>query len=448
MKLKLAFFILILLGLLGSLVGNASEVIYGVSPYYFAKGHNRLPLQEIRRRLPEIRDLGVTILWLQPVNLSADPGQGYDVIDHFKVNPSFGSEMDLKVLVQDAHRLGMRVILDVALNHLSIQHPFAQDFIKRGSASTYHNFFQTSIDSRQPYSEHANIRRDGKATFVYYFWKPLVNLNFSNPKVREYAITVLEHWVSRYDMDGFRLDASWGPQSRWPEFYSTVNSRLRKLKRNIYLIAEDKAAYPSRYQSLQYPHLLNTGFNAAYDWNSTDPNWVSMWSFQMGEEHGETVFNHESASEAAQFYLQAVKTGFLRGQVHTIRYLENNDTGSFLHSHSREQTKFAAAALFLLPGPLMMFYGQEMGISYPQWHLPSINPAAKLSSYDPDLWYFYKGLIQLKKTPLFSLGKLVYLNLSGPAAVEFHLAYGHDVAIVTVDMARKNVNIKKRPRTR
>lgn len=423
---------------------KTSEVIYGISPYYFSRGHAVIPLQEITRRLPEMKELGVTILWLQPVMESASEGQSYDTVDHFKLNPKFGNEEDLKNLVKTAHQLGLRVILDVALNHVSLKHPFALDYIQKGKESEYSSFFQSSINPEHPYSEFANHRAEGKANFVFYFWDALVNLDYANPIVQNYAIQVLQHWVQKYDVDGYRLDASWGPQSRWPEFYSTVSKKLKLIKPNIFLLAEDKAGYPKRYEDSQHPHLQNSGFSAAYNWNSWDPDWMSKWSFQTADNHEQTVFNHEDPEEAADFFLESLKLESARQAISPVRYIENNDTGSFLHSHHRKQTQFAAAVNILLPGIPLLFYGQELGISYQQWHLPSIDPGRQLSSYDPELWKFYQSLIRQKKSSaILSFGSIQKLHKRSKTSVEIQMGFEGRTEILILNFSKLTVDSQK-----
>jgi glycosidase len=421
----------------------SAEVIYGVSPFYFSRGYDVTFLPELSKRLPEIKELGATIIWIQPLNLSHEPGQSYDVTDHFTVNSDYGTDADLENLIKSAHAKGLRVILDVALNHTSLHHPFAKDVMANGMTSKYFGFYQSSINMNTPYSEHAHVRLENNFPFTYYFWDSLVNLNYDNPEVREYALSVLEHWVRRFDVDGFRFDASWGPQSRWPEFYKTVNSRLRKIKPTVFLLAEDKAGYPARYEESRYPHLRGSGFDAAYDWNAADPDWLSKWNFQTGDSHGETLFNMEDPAEAAALFLDTIRQSSARETVSPVRYLENNDTASFSHSHSPEQVKFAAKLMYLLPGTPLLFYGQPMGFNYDQWRLPSIDPSRMLSSYDAGLWAFYRDLLKLRKSnPALMYGKIKSAVKIGKYTVLIRVESAKDAAKIYANFANKSVQLR------
>lgn len=389
---------------------KTAPVIYGISPYYFVRGYNIKPFEAIKHRLPEIKKLGVNILWLQPIFLSAEEGQGYDTIDFFKINPAFGTDEDFRSLIAEAHELGLKVILDIALNHTSLKHPFASDVVNIGANSRYFDFYQHLANPDVPYSQHFNLRKEGEGTFIYYFWDKLVNLNYSSKKVQQYAVEVTSYWIKEYNVDGYRFDAGWGPSSRWPLFYKTINDSLRKIKKDIILIAEDKANYPAAYKSFKHPHLANSGFDLAYDWNSEDPDWMSKWTFQTGDNHHETIFNSEDKKIAARHFANALKIGMKKGAVPTLRYLENNDTGSFLQSHSRRQTKWAAASMIFLPGSPLLFYGQAEGINYSQWNLPALDPAIKLKNYDEDLWTYYYELLS-RRAKLKSFEKITEVKI-------------------------------------
>lgn len=416
-----AILILVLFCLLsrGIFASHDAPVVYGISPFYFSAPNGKNSLNEIKRRLPEIKELGANVIWLQPIYPSAQPGQGYDHMDVFKVNPNFGTEADLKALISEAHKLKMKVILDIALNHLPMEHSFAQDVIKNGAKSTYSDFFQIEINPQHAYSKHAHLLQIENGQFVHYFWKTFFNLNYDSLSVRNYALSALEFWVREFDVDGYRLDAAWGAQNRWPEFYNTVSSSLRKLKPDIFILAEDHVSYPQIYKDHQQPHLKNSGITAAYDWNANDPYYVSKWNFQIEEEDHSTIFNLDNPEEAANLFVEQIQAQENSKQAVIFRYLQNNDLPSFLQHHNLKQTKFAAAAMILLPGVPLIFYGQELGLAYEQWHLPTIDPKLLLKSYDSKLWAYYQKLLSLKQQSIaFREGEIISVRTIAHGKVE------------------------------
>ncbi|KYG64785.1 hypothetical protein AZI86_11310 [Bdellovibrio bacteriovorus] len=402
----------------------AYDVIYGVSPYYFTQGRPLTVISEITRRLPELKDLGVTVLWVQPIFPSAEPGQSYDTIDFFTINPSYGTEEQFKNLIRNAHALNIKVILDIALNHTPLQHPFAQEVLRNGKASRLYDFYQHEIETASVYSQFQNILMVDEIPFVYYFWEKLVNLNYAHPAVQRYAIEVLRHWTLKFSVDGFRLDAGWAPASRWPLFYESIVKELKKINPEALILAEDKAFFAAG------------PYTWAYDWNNQDPDWVSRWAFQTGEGHEETIFNEKDPEAAAQYLADILREQKNKDASRVARYLQNNDTPSFLFSHTREQTFFAASVMAFLPGPLLMFYGQAEGFKYPQWHLPSIQPEITLAEHDASLWLHYQKLIRWRK----SLGGFNTITSVKRMAAQVHVTVqgSHKV---TFDFANQKVTV-------
>jgi glycosidase len=414
-------------------------VLYGIAPYYFARGHNRVAFQEIERRLPEIKELGANVIWIMSPLASAQPGQGYDTTDHFAISSEFGTEADLKALITTAHALDLKVILDLALNHTSIRHPFAKDVIAKGEESEHNDFYQHEALTGIPYAQHFHHLKRGATNFIYYFWNELVNLNYSNPRVQEYALKVAEHWLSRLDHDGYRFDASWGPSSRWPDFYKTMSARLRKIKPDIFLIAEDRAGYPVNYKDTNHPHLKSSDFDAAYDWSATDPDMLSKWSFAIDGE--DTIFNFGDKTYAAKHFRKILREAQTRQELPALRYLENNDTASFDRHHSMAQLKWAAKTVYSLPGPILIFYGQAEGLSHDQWNLPSLDPKRKLSSYNPTLWRFYKKLIQRHQK--FDEELSVEFSTINSQAIQFNRTIGEQKIKFVVDFKNQRTTAEQ-----
>ena len=252
-------------------------IIYEITPYNFVKNGT---FKSITAKLPEIKELGVNTIWLQPVTKSSYRGQGYDVVDYFKVNPDLGTEEDLHELVDHARKLKLRVLFDVVLNHTSIYHPYAQDVVQKGNKSYYYSYYQMEMDDK-PYS---SFYHRNEENFITYFWDDLVNLNYDNEDVQEWMIDMCKYWMTEYDIDGFRFDAIWGVIARNPRFVRRLISELKNIDPDFLLLAEDKGSDPN---------VFALGFDAAYDWTS-DATWISQWAweYEYDEYKNFTVFNH------------------------------------------------------------------------------------------------------------------------------------------------------------
>jgi maltose alpha-D-glucosyltransferase/alpha-amylase len=170
----------------------------------------------LTQKLDYIKDLGANAIWLMPFYPSPLRDDGYDISDYRGINPSYGTIRDFKHFVREAHERGLRVIIELVINHTSDQHPWFQRArtAKPGSASR--NFYVWS-DTDQRYrdtriifldTEKSNWTWDeeAKAYFWHRFYSHQPDLNFDNPRVIEAVLDVMRYWLDM-GVDGLRLDA-------------------------------------------------------------------------------------------------------------------------------------------------------------------------------------------------------------------------------------------------
>jgi alpha-amylase len=146
-------------------------------------------------------DLGVTGIWLMPI-MASPSYHGYDVTDYYQVNPEYGTNEDFKRLIEEAHRRGIRVIIDLVLNHTSSEHPW---FIEsQDPDSPKRDWYVWSDEEPQGKGWHP-----GKNGGYYYgyFGEHMPDLNYQNPAVTEEMHKVVRYWLEEMGADGFRLDA-------------------------------------------------------------------------------------------------------------------------------------------------------------------------------------------------------------------------------------------------
>jgi cyclomaltodextrinase / maltogenic alpha-amylase / neopullulanase len=365
-------------------------IVYGITPYIFVANGR---FSSITAKIPELAALGVNALWIQPTYSTYYGGQGYDVIDYFKVRPDLGSENDLRTLVRAAHAEGLRVILDFVPNHSSLFHPYAQDAINYGPASHYYDFYQRAFDI-VPYSMHYHTRNLGKMTFVYYFWEDLPNLNYQNPEVERMIIEAGKYWIEKFDIDGYRVDAVWGVNARNPDSMKRWRIALKRVKPEILLLAEDKATWGSTFDER---------FDAAYDWGPEE-SWVSHWVWQpsYSTTSNPTIFNY-TAQNNRSAALRSSLTNGLTGyppRAKIFRFMENNDTFRFRATHDDARTRMVATMLFSLNGIPLLFNGQEIGASTHPYSTSSIfRDDVSIKAMDQyNLFQFYQKLIGLRKS--------------------------------------------------
>ena len=194
-------------------------VIYQIYPRSFqdSNGDGVGDLEGIRQRLDYLVWLGIDAIWISPIFPSPMADFGYDVADYCGINPIFGRLEDIDRLVDDAHRRGLKVILDFVPNHTSEQHPwFAESRSSRSSAKRdWYIWRDPAEDGGPPNNWISNFGGSAwewdEATQQYYyhaFLKEQPDLNWRNPAVREAMFDALRFWLRR-GVDGFRVDVIW-----------------------------------------------------------------------------------------------------------------------------------------------------------------------------------------------------------------------------------------------
>lgn len=171
----------------------------------------------------------------------------YDVTDYYQVDPQYGNLNDFRTLMKEADRKGIKVIMDLVINHSSSEHPW----FKEGSVnpqSKYHDYYvwadeNTDLEEKGSWGQQVwHKNPNGEGYFYGTFWSGMPDLNFDNPEVRKEMIKVGKYWIQQ-GADGFRLDAAmhiFKGQTKegadkniawWNEF----RSEMEKVNPNVYL---------------------------------------------------------------------------------------------------------------------------------------------------------------------------------------------------------------------
>ncbi|HET6626294.1 MAG TPA: alpha-amylase family protein [Nocardioidaceae bacterium] len=169
----------------------------------------------LTERLDYLHELGVTCLWLMPFYPSADRDDGYDITDYYGVDPPLGSHGDLVELLRTARDRGMRVIIDLVVNHTSDKHPWFRA-ARSSKTSPYRDFYvwradkppDTSDQVIFPDKENSIWELDEKTGeyYLHRFYKHQPDLNIANPKVRDEIAKAMGFWLE-LGVSGFRVDA-------------------------------------------------------------------------------------------------------------------------------------------------------------------------------------------------------------------------------------------------
>ena len=193
-------------------------VIYqlNVKSFFDSNGDGIGDFKGLTSKLEYIRDLGVNTIWLMPFYPSPLKDDGYDIADYQNVHPQFGTLEDFRSMLHEAHRLGLKVITELIINHTSDQHPWFQAARAAPAGSPQRDFYvwsdtdQKYLDTRIIFTdtETSNWTWDPQAKAFYWhrFFSHQPDLNFDNPLVMKAVLETMRFWLDM-GVDGFRLDA-------------------------------------------------------------------------------------------------------------------------------------------------------------------------------------------------------------------------------------------------
>ena len=302
-------------------------------------------------------DLGVDALWLMPM-LESPSYHGYDVTDYEKVEKDYGTEADFDAFLAAAHERGIKVIIDLVLNHTSSQHPWFQDSksSKTSAKRDWYVWSDTDPGWGRPWDPGARSWHKTPTGYYYgLFWEGMPDLNWRNAEVRAEARRFAEKWLAR-GVDGFRLDAirhlvedGPGPgQSSSPETLTYVYEfaqAVRKAKPDAYLVGEVWADVD---EAAEYEGKELQGLTAMFDFPLAD---AAVKAATAGD-----AASIETCLENAQ---KVYPKGGLDAP-----FLTNHDmkrVGS-VAGGDRAKLGLAAAVLLTLPGTPYLYYGEEIGL--------------------------------------------------------------------------------------
>ena len=404
------------------------------------------------------RDLGVRCLWLMPVMES--PGyHGYDVVDYYKVERDYGTNADFKELVAEAHRRGIRILVDMVLNHVSSEHPWFQSAL-RDPTSPYRSWFRFS-PSKGPLNRWGgdNWHKSPLREEYYYgfFWRGMPDLNFETPAVLDEMRKVATFWLSEMGVDGFRLDAV--------KFLVEEGARADDTP-GTHRVLRDYAAHVRR--------VRPDGYTIGEVFDSTG----ALLSYYPDQLDGYFAF------EIADSLIAAVRKGSGRALLAPVLRLQDRlpawRWSPFLRNHDQPRTvtelggdlegaRLAAVLQLTLPGLPFVYYGEELGMAgakpderirtpmawslegphagftrgTPWQQLGGDSLSANVAAQEADpgsLLAWYRRLIHLRAAnPVLAEGSLVPLESSDDGVVAFARRQGEKVVLVVVNLGRAPV---------
>jgi cyclomaltodextrinase len=288
-----------------------NAVIYEVFPRNFSPSGD---LNGVTAGLDRLHQLGVDVVWLMPIHpigqlhRKGTYGSPYSVRDYYAINPDYGTKADLKRLVTEAHKRGMKVVIDIVANHTSWDSVMMKtpDFYKHNAAG--------QIIPPEP------------------DWEDVAALNYANPKLRAYMIDMLRYWIRDFDLDGFRCDAA----SMVPvDFWDSARDALDQVKPGLLMLAE-----------AHEPPLMAHAFDLDYAW----PMHSALSDTFM---KGSPARNLRTAWEDERAH-------YAPGALH-LRMSDDHDEERAIGRFSQHGALAASALMFTLDGVPLLYQGMEAG---------------------------------------------------------------------------------------
>jgi alpha-glucosidase len=315
-------------------------------------------LPGLTSRLDALRELGVDALWLMPIYPSPLADSGYDVADHRAVHPDYGTMADLDALLAAAHARGMRVMLDLVLNHTSVAHPWFQES-RRGRAGARADWYEWSDAPSRPdiacqpiptFGTSAWTWDDVRGQYYFHLFYPAQpDLDYRNPEVADAMLDVARSWLER-GVDGFRCDAV---------------GLLYDTAAGCYLVPET-LAYFRRLRALAdaYPDRALVaepiGANAPYLGDGRD---MFHLAFDFGFAFTWPELFRDPSAQALADHFAAMQQALPPGGQNAIQ-LGNHDLPRAHQRTGGVASRWRRAALVQLtmPGTPFLYYGEELAL--------------------------------------------------------------------------------------
>lgn len=290
----------------------------------------------ITENLDYIADLGFNCIYINPI-FTAGEYHKYDLLDYFHVSPDMGTDEDFRELVDRAHSMGLRVVIDGVFNHCSWRFFAFDDVVQNGENSRYRDwFYQLQFPVVRPDRED-----EPPAYSSFAYERKMPKLNSSNPEVRAYFMEVCAHWIRDFHVDGWRLDvANEVDRDFWRDFKRTG----RALDPESVMIGEIWESAESWLRGDMFDSTMNYDFRK----NCRD--------FFGTEQINAEGFNARVTQMNFRY-----PTGIVRGQ---LNLLDSHDVNRFF-TYCRgdyRRLRLAEVFLFTAPGAPCVFYGDELGM--------------------------------------------------------------------------------------
>ncbi|HEX3009297.1 MAG TPA: alpha-amylase family glycosyl hydrolase [Bacteroidales bacterium] len=375
---------------------SGNSVIYEVNIRQYSKEGT---FAAFEKDLPRLKSLGIDVLWLMPVhpigikNRKEPLGSYYSVKDYMAINPEFGTMDNFKHLVDQVHKLGMKIILDWVPNH-------------------------SSCDNNLIYTHPDYYKKDANGKMISPFdWTDVLQFDYDNPELRKYMLNVMKWWIQETDIDGFRCDVA---HMVPVDFWNMARMELDKIKKILFLAESEQ------------PFLHEKAFDITYDWKFHH----LMNDIAQGKKSTNNIEKHFAYVDSAY-----------PSNAYLMQFTSNHDENSWAGTEYERMgngAKTCAVLAATVPGIMLVYNGQEAGFNRRLKFFEKDSIDWKSNEMTP----FYKKLIALRKTnhALFngSLGgEMVRISsVRDSSTYAFIREANNDKVVVILNLSSKKQTIK------
>lgn len=382
-----------------------SSVVYQIYPKSFkdSNGDGIGDIAGIIEELDYIKSLGVKVIWLTPIYVSPQNDNGYDIADYYNIDKMFGTIEDFKRLLDETHKRGMKLIMDMVVNHTSTENYWFKEALK-GEDNPYHDFYiwrdkPNNWSSKFGGSAWEYVESLNKY-YLHLFDVTQADLNWENPRVREEIFKIMRYWLDM-GVDGFRLDVVnllSKDQRFLDDDYTNANRDGRRFytdgpRIHEYLNLMNKEVF-SKYESIMtVGEMSSTNIENCIKYTNPDNQELDMvFNFH----HLKVDYKNDKKWELMPFDFKKLKNLLFTWQVEMEKgngwnalFWCNHDQPRIVSRfgndtvYREESAKMLGTAIQLMRGTPYIYQGEEIGMTNPNFEsIEKFRDVESLNAYD------------------------------------------------------------------
>lgn len=283
-------------------------------------------------RLDYLKDLGISGIYFTPVFKSSS-NHKYNTEDYGMIDPDFGTDLDMKKLVEEAHRRGIRIMLDAVFNHSGNDFPYWLDVVENGEKSAYKDWF---FVNQFPLDKNDNRDTSDGRYFSFDFVKSMPKLNTNNPQVQDYLTKLCQCWVNEWNIDAIRFDVA---NEISHDFVKHLRRELCRDNPDLFLLGEIWTDSIQWLSGDEYHSVMNYPFKSAMEKAFSG----------LGE------FSKEMENVYSLYYRPVNNALF--------NFIDTHDTGRAINSCKNiDEFYQKLVVLMTMQGSPCIFYGTEVAL--------------------------------------------------------------------------------------